>query len=216
MKFVVSSKHITPNVCSPETDIDGISKHIMQSLDKSSVYVPVFLGCGAAIHETNLCRLLIKNGFKLRSGIFLDLFLLSETIDTIATYADEMYPPQHQRPSIVCSYNALISDMIIMQKYDTKFFIVGINCAQSYKNFQELYKFHEFLCLCHNWSSKGIIANDKYVNYLHRECAPKDEGFQNVGTDSNTVYAAIDWWDYACDVITCKGARQLAEKMGTP
>ena len=193
-----------------DIDIDGIAMHLTRTMEIGSVYVPVFIGCGCARHEVALCQKLRVLGYRLRYEMFMDNFVTSAAITNIENYTEMMHSDDDPRPVLIFSFYDLQLHMMQILSRDpfTKFIVIGIHAAQIIKVKEELHTFHTFLCTCARLSGQGTVQPD-YLNYMHESSMANISHKEQCGPDSNTWVYRMNWWEHACEIITCKAAAQL-------
>jgi len=200
-----------------DIDINGIVRHLTRFMDKSNSYVPVFIGYGCAKHEVAVCKELRTQGYKLHHELFMDNFVTTATITNVETYTELMHANSDPRPTLLFSFHDLQQEMLRLHAIytTTKFIVIGIHAAQTFKLKKELYEYHMFLCTCARLSEQDVVQH-LFLNYMHEtgmasiSSTNKEQcetGLEQ--SESNTWVYKRSWWDQACDIITCKAATRL-------
>ena len=134
---------------------------------------------------------------------------MTATINNIQAYASSRSAAQ-ARPIIVLSFAALEAELMRMHNRDPfmRFVVIGIHAAQTFETRDELYAFHSFLCTCGRLSAQASMLPE-YMNYMHESCIGVLRDAHKAQVSPSTWVYHRGWWDQACEVITCAGARAL-------
>jgi hypothetical protein len=203
---------IRPTV--PDIDVAGVAQHMATYMDKQYAFVPVFICCGCAEHEVQVCRKLWQMGYTLKQEMFMDRTITSVAIKTIQCYSDETHTATEPCPVLLFTFKDLRTEILRLIRNDptTRFIVIGIHASQHFQKKQEVYEFHDFMCTCARLAEQGSMQPE-YHNYMERgimldttcglgTCQPCQPG-------SGTWVFHKPWWEHACDVITCASAARL-------
>jgi hypothetical protein len=103
---VVLPKEMEPAILPivPEIDVAGIARHLASYMvDKTVPYVPVFIGCGCAKLEVQVCKQLWQMGYTLRHEMFMDCSITSAAFHAIQDYLGSVSAPPGTRAALHCT-----------------------------------------------------------------------------------------------------------------